>query len=84
MSKQHHISFVAAVASDEVQIIKLYPESVAEVRFPIRGIKKIYFYCNKDGMFCHEIIPSIDGKEFSYDDIKERIELENMAKMLFG
>ena len=30
---------------------KGYPEGNAESRFQIRGIKKIFYYCNRDGLF---------------------------------
>ena len=51
MTKNHYISFVAAMTSDRIQMVKLYPEGNAEVRFPVRGIRKIYFYWNRDGLF---------------------------------
>lgn len=54
MSKQHHISFIAAVSSDRVQMVKLYPEGNAEARFKRNGVKKLYFYCNRDGLFYAE------------------------------
>lgn len=84
MTKQHYISFIAALSSDRIQIIKLYPEGNAEARFPIRGVKKILFYCNRDGLFFINPIKGIDDKECSYDDTEERRELEQAAKMLFG
>ena len=59
MTKVHYISFVAAMSSDKIQMIKLYPEGNAEVRFPIRGVRKIYFYCNRDGLFSMNVIRSI-------------------------
>ena len=51
MTKQHYISFIAAASSDRMQMVKLYPEGNAEARFKINGAKKIYFYCNRDGLF---------------------------------
>ena len=51
MTKAHYISFMAAVSDDGVQIVKLYPEGNAETRFQIRGVKRILFYCNRDGLF---------------------------------
>ena len=51
MTKQHHISFIAAVGCDRVQIVKLYPEGAAEARFSRSGVKAFYYYCNKDGLF---------------------------------
>lgn len=51
MTRTHYISFVAAISPDRFQLVKLYPEWNAEVRFKINGVKKIYFYCNRDGLF---------------------------------
>ena len=51
MTKEHYISFVAAVSSDGIQMIKLYPEGNAEARFKIRGVRRFLFYCNRDGLF---------------------------------
>lgn len=50
MSKEHYISFIAYVTVDRCEIIKLYPEQNAEVRFLKRGKGIIYAYCNKDGL----------------------------------
>lgn len=55
MSKQHYISFIAAASTDRIQIVKIYPEGDAQARFKINGVRKIYFYCNKDGLFCKKI-----------------------------
>ena len=84
MSKTHHISFIAAVSSDRCQMVKLYPEGEAEARFKINGVRKIYFYCNRDGLFCQEIVKGIDDRKSGYDDLAERRELEQVADMLFG
>ena len=51
MTKSHYISFIAAVSSDRIELKKLYPESSAEARFKISGVRKIFFYCNKDGLY---------------------------------
>ena len=51
MTKQHYISFIAAVSSDRIQMVKLYPEGNAEARFKISGVRKLYYYCNRDGLF---------------------------------
>ncbi len=51
MTKSHYISFVAAVSGDKMQMTKLYPEGNAETRFKINGVRKILFYCNRDGLF---------------------------------
>lgn len=51
MTKQHYISFIAALSMDRIQMIKLYSEGNAEARVKIGGEKKIFFYCNRDGLF---------------------------------
>lgn len=51
MSKKHYISFIAGVSDNSLQLIKLYPEGNAESRLKIRGTKRIFFYCNRDGLY---------------------------------
>ena len=51
MTKRHYISFIAALSPDRVQLVKLYPEWSAGARIKIQGMKKLLFYCNRDGMF---------------------------------
>ena len=68
----HYISFVVAVSSDKIQMKKLYPEGNAEARFKIRGVKKILFYCNRDGLFSaiggalkgENVMRAFDNSEF--------------------
>lgn len=84
MTKRHFISFVAAASSDEMQMVKLYPEGNAEARFKIRGVRRIFFYCNRDGLFSIDPIKGVDDKESGYDDSQERRELEKVADMLFS
>ena len=50
MTKKHYISFLAYITSDRVQMVKLYPEGNAEVRFPIYGSGVLYLYCNQHGL----------------------------------
>ena len=51
MTKKHYISFIAYVTMNRCEIIKLYPEQNAEVRFFNNGKGIIYIYCNKDGLY---------------------------------
>ena len=51
MSKEHYISFFAAVTDNEVRLVKLYPEGNAEARFRRGRIHAIYAYCNRHGLF---------------------------------
>ena len=69
MTKNHYISFIAAEASDRLQMVKLYPERNAETRFKINGVKRILFYCNRDGLFYIDPVKGIDDKEINYDDV---------------
>ena len=51
MSKEHYISFIAAVYDNGVDFVKLYPESSAEARFKISRAKFFLAYCNHHGLF---------------------------------
>ena len=51
MTKEHYLSFIAAVSCDRIQLVKLYPEGNPEARFKKSGVKYIYYYCNRDGLF---------------------------------
>ena len=84
MTKSHYISFMAALSPDRLQMVKLYPEGNAEARFKMNVVKRIYFYCNRDGLFYVDVHKAIDGRRSAYDDAKERRELEQAAKMLLG
>lgn len=51
MTKDHYISFLAAVSDGSVQLKKLYPEGEALARFRIDGVRRVYACCNRDGLF---------------------------------
>ncbi len=51
MTKKHYITFIAALSGDRLQLTKLYPEGSAEARFKVNGVRKILYYCNRDGLF---------------------------------
>ena len=55
MTKKHYISFIAAAFPDRMEIIRLYPEGEAEARVNARGMRTIYYYCNRDGLFRAEV-----------------------------
>ena len=55
MTKQHHISFIAFVTSDCIQLVKFYPEGNAETRMQLRGCGMLYWYCNQHGLFRRKI-----------------------------
>ena len=51
MTKDHYISFIAAISDQGVQLVKLYPEGEAQARFKINRVRKLYAYCNRHGLF---------------------------------
>lgn len=51
MEKTHYISFLAYVTSDNLDLVKLYPEQDIAVRFRKKGHGILYAYCNRHGMF---------------------------------
>ncbi len=51
MTKQHFISFVAFVAGDRVDIVKLYPQQDISARFRKSGHGVFYVYCNRHGLY---------------------------------
>ena len=51
MGKDHFISFMAYVTTDQVFFRKLYPEQTADARFPYRGLGTIFAFCNRHGLF---------------------------------
>ena len=55
MTKQHHLSFVAFITGDRVQLVKFYPEGNAETRLQLRGHGILYAYCNQHGLMKKKI-----------------------------
>lgn len=51
MTKDHFISFLAAVSDNGVELVKLYPEGEAEARLKISRTHKLYLFCNRHGLF---------------------------------
>ena len=51
MTKEHYISFLAAVSDKGTQLVKLYPEETAQARFKIDRVQKLYAFCNHHGLF---------------------------------
>lgn len=57
MSKTHFVSFIAYVTMDRFEMKALYPEGNAEARFfPRSRNGKLYFYCNRHGLYCQKLI----------------------------
>ena len=51
MTKEHYISFLAAVSDNGMLFVKLYPEGNAEARFKRSRVRQLYAYCNHHGLF---------------------------------
>ena len=51
MEKEHYISFFAALSDNGIQLVKLYPEGEAAARFKRSRVQKLYYYCNRHGLF---------------------------------
>jgi len=51
MTREHYISYLAAVTDQGMEIIKLYPEGNAEARFKTSRVKWIYACCNRHGLY---------------------------------
>ena len=62
MTKAHYISFFAAVTSDRVTLVKLYPEQESETRLPARGRGWLYYCCNQHGLFRMPLPPYRNSK----------------------
>ena len=63
MSKDHYISFLAAVSDQEIQFVKLYPEGNAEARFKRSRVRILYAYCNRHGLFRMRVTAAERRKE---------------------
>ena len=83
MTKSHYITFLAALSQDRIQMVKLYPEGNAEARFQVRGVRRLMYYCNRDGLFSIDVHRAIDARPAGYDESTERRALERIAAMLF-
>ena len=55
MTREHFISFLSAVSDQSIQFVKLYPEGNAEARFKISGVRLLYAYCNRHGLFRYRV-----------------------------
>ena len=51
MTREHYISFLAAVSDRGTQFVKLYPEENAEAQFKINQVRWLYAYCKRHGLF---------------------------------
>ncbi|MGN0805023.1 MAG: helix-turn-helix domain-containing protein [Candidatus Coproplasma sp.] len=55
MTKEDHISFIAGISCDRVELKKLYVEGPAETRLKLNGLHYIYYYNNRDGLFRYRV-----------------------------
>ena len=55
MEKGHFVSFIAYISDNGIQMEKLYPEQLPELRFRKMGHGRIFAFCNRHGLFCQDI-----------------------------
>jgi len=55
MTKTDYISFVCGVSSDGIEFKKLYPEQDPSIRIKRRGVRKIYYYSKREGLFYFKV-----------------------------
>lgn len=51
MSREHYISFFAALSDNGVELVKLYPEGPAEAWFKKSRTRFLFAYCNRHGLY---------------------------------
>ncbi len=51
MRKDHYISFITQIRYDRMELVKLYPEQLAEARLSYWPGAELYAYCNRHGLF---------------------------------
>ena len=51
MTKEHYITFLAAVSDQGMQFVKLYPEGGAEAYFRRSRVRALYVCCSRHGLF---------------------------------
>lgn len=56
MTKNDYVSFVCGVSSDRIEFIKLYPEQDALAMLKRNGIRKVYYYTKREGLFFTNVI----------------------------
>ena len=54
MEKSHYLNFIAYVSYDRFLFVRLYPEQGSEVRFPKLHGGKLYFGCNRHGLWVND------------------------------
>ena len=55
MTKEHYISFLLAVSDRGSQLVRLYPEENAQARFKISGVRVLFAYCNRHGLYQYRL-----------------------------
>lgn len=55
MTKEHHITFLAYVTLDRLEMKKLYSEQSPEGRFSKRGHGILYVCCNRHGLYSRRV-----------------------------
>ncbi len=72
MTKDHYISFLAAVSDQGMQFVKLYPEGSAEARFRVNRVRQLFAFCNRHGLFRLDIRKKQAGGRYESTGIKRK------------
>lgn len=99
MSKEHYIVFVAYVTCDRVLTVRLYPEQDSALRFSKMYGGKLYYYCNRHGLFaCTEMngqhrrqdgktnltaLLSAFSRAYHFENCKHPVFCDSFARRLF-
>ena len=55
MTKEHYLNFLAYAAPDRVLLVRLYPEQGGEVRMAQMHGGRLYYGCNRDGLWMMDV-----------------------------
>ena len=55
MEKEHFISFVSYIGFERVLTVRLYPQQDAAVRIPKMFKGRLYYYCERHGLFVYDL-----------------------------
>lgn len=51
MTKEHSLTFAALVTSEQITLVRQWPEWDFQIRLPKRGHAMLYWHCSKHGLF---------------------------------
>lgn len=63
MTKEHYISFIAAVRDNSIEMVRLYPEGEAAAGFKVSRTSQLCCYCNRHGLYKARVRDLVRGSE---------------------